>query len=303
MVRTSRSSALSACRLQPIMPMDMALPLCLPTEEFVYRTRPQTFKPALSSCLRFPPPCVDQTPPADGPPPRRDSGKAKKQVTFADHRGLSLTKVKVFSQFSDPIDVPVNIQVTLSSAPSLPAEEDKLVLDFTQPSSDYLHFRQSLETNLVCLEHCMLKEKALAGTVKVKNVSFEKSVKLRVTFDSWRSHSDVDCEYVKNTYPSSYSDTFSFTVPLPEQLPPHERVEFAVCYEVDGREHWDSNQGSNYRIVWSSTRRSQQDACRRHTDSFDFGIHFDRYGSPTCSHGIFPDWPSYAGYENSGPYY
>ncbi|XP_054468512.1 protein phosphatase 1 regulatory subunit 3B [Anoplopoma fimbria] len=286
------------------MPIDMALPMFLSKEEFVYRTSPKTCKPALNSCLRFQRSrCVEQTDPEDGRASRRDSKKVKKQVTFADHRGLSLTKVKMFSQFDDPIEIPLNIQEMLSSALSLTAEEDRLVLDFTQPSSDYLHFRQSLERNFVCLEHCVLKEKALAGTVKVKNVSFEKSVKLRVTFDGWKSHSDVDCEYLKDSYPSSYSDTFSFSASLPDQLESHQRVEFAVCYEVGGREYWDSNQGGNYRIVWSSSRWSRPDACSRHRDSFDFGIHFDRYGSPICSHGILPDWPSYARYENTGPYY
>nr|XP_046231623.1 protein phosphatase 1 regulatory subunit 3B [Scatophagus argus] len=278
------------------MPIDMALPLYLSKEEFVYRTSPKTHKPALSSCLRFERSlCVDQA--EDAKSSRKDSRRAKKQVTFADQRGLPLTKVKIFSEFSDPIDIPLNIQEMLSSALSATAEEDKLVLDFDQPSSDYLRFRQSLDRSLVCLEHCVLKEKALEGTVKVRNVSFEKRVKLRVTFDTWKSHTDVDCVYVKDTYPSSYSDTFSFRVSLPGELRPHEHVEFAVRYEVDGGEYWDSNQGNNYRIVWSSMKSS------RHTDSFDFGIHFDRYGSPTCSHGILPDWPSYAGYENTGPYY
>ncbi|XP_071328177.1 protein phosphatase 1 regulatory subunit 3B [Trachinotus anak] len=284
------------------MPIDMALPLFLSNEDFVYRTTPKTCKPALSSCLRFQPPhCENQ--PEVGRSSTKDTRKARKQVTFADQKGLSLTKVKVFSPLSDPIDIPLNIQEMLSSAVSLAAEEDRLVLDFTQPSSDYLHFRQSLERNRVSLEHCVLKEKALAGTVKVRNVSFEKSVRLRVTFDTWKSHTDVDCVYMKDAYPSSYSDTFSFEVSLPEELQPYERVEFAICYEAGGREYWDSNQGDNYRVVWSSMKRGRQEACSRHTNSCDFGIHFDRYGSPTCSHGIFPDWPSYAGYEDIGPYY
>lgn len=273
------------------MPIDMALPLYLSNEGFAYRTTPITCKPAPTSCLRFQSRCVD------GLSSTKDTRKAKKQVTFADHKGLSLTRVKVFSPFSDPIHIPLNVQEALSSAVPLKVDEDRLVLDFPQPSSDYLLFRQSLERNFVSLEHCMLKDQALAGTVKVKNLSFEKSVRLRVTFDTWKTHTDVDCVYVEDAYPSSYSDTFSFQVPLPEELPPHEWVEFAVCYEVDGRQHWDSNHGRNYRVVWSSMRRSH------HTDSFHFGIHFDRYGSPTCSHGIFPDWPSYAGYEDIGPYY
>ncbi|XP_069369841.1 protein phosphatase 1 regulatory subunit 3B [Paralichthys olivaceus] len=282
------------------MSINMALPLYLPQEEFVYRTTSTTFKPA----LRFQQSdCVDKSEPDERAASSGDAGEAKKKVWFADDRGLSLTKVKVFSQFNDPIDIPANIQEMLSASLSLTAEDDKLVLDFAQPSSDYLLFHQRLERNLVSLERCVLKDKTLTGTIKVRNTSFEKRVKLRVTFDTWMSHMDVDCMYTKDTYPSSHSDTFSFEVSLPEDLLPHQHVEFAVCYEVDRCKFWDSNHGNNYRIVWSSMKMSQPGACGRHTSSQDFGIHFDPYGSPTCSHGIFPDWPSYAGYENIGPYY
>ncbi|XP_043951985.1 protein phosphatase 1 regulatory subunit 3B isoform X2 [Gambusia affinis] len=279
---------------EPDMPMDVTLPLFLAKEEFVF-TAPSTVQ---TSCLRFQhTTCLNKTEPEGGAITNKDT-KTKKRVSFADHKGLSLTKVKIFSKFTDPIEIPVNIQEMLSSKLTLSStEEDKLVLDFTQPSSDYLLFRQNLEQNLVSLEHCVLKEKAFAGTVKVKNVSFEKSVMLRVTFDSWKSHTDVGCEYVKDTYPTSFSDTFSFEVSLPAEMWPNEQVQFAVCYKVSGTEYWDSNQGQNYRIVRSYMKKN------RHSDSSQFGIHFDRYGSPTCSLGLFPDWPSYAGYENIGPYY
>ncbi|XP_053196644.1 protein phosphatase 1 regulatory subunit 3B [Scomber japonicus] len=294
MVHKSSCSVLSV--LPAIMPIDMALPLYLSKEEFVYMT-PETCDPPLSFQRSH---CVEPIrAEADGSSTKHHR-KTKKTVTFADHRGLSLTRVKIFSQFNDPIDIPLNIQEMLSSALSVTAEEDRLVLDFSQPSSDYLQFRQSVERNFVSLEHCVLKKKSLAGTVKVKNLSFEKSVKLRVTFDSWKSHRDVACEYMRDSYPSSYSDTFSFRVSLPDELRPHETIEFAVCYNVDGCEYWDSNQGRNYRILWSSMRRPDETASSLHRD---FGIHFDRYAGPTCSHGILPDWPSYAGYENIGPYY
>uniref|UniRef100_A0A087X5H0 NACHT domain-containing protein n=1 Tax=Poecilia formosa TaxID=48698 RepID=A0A087X5H0_POEFO len=216
------------------MPMDVTMPLYLSKEEFVFTTTSTVQKSVRSSCLRFQhTTCVNKTEPEDGAITSKDT-KKKKRVTFADHKGLSLTKVKIFSKFTDPIEIPANIQEMLSSKLTLSSmEEDKLVLDFTQPSSDYLLFRQNLEQNLVSLEHCVLKEKAFAGTVKVKNVSFEKSVMLRVTFDSWKSHTDVSCEYVKDTYPTSYSDTFSFEVSLPAEMWPNEQVEFAVCYKQD----------------------------------------------------------------------
>ncbi|XP_026030447.1 protein phosphatase 1 regulatory subunit 3B [Astatotilapia calliptera] len=280
------------------MPIDMTLPLYLSKEDFSYRKPRKTCKPALRFQHSH---LLDQSELQDDRSISKNGTKTKKRVTFADHKGLALTRVKMFSPFSDPIDIPMNIQEQLSSALSLKAEDDRLVLGFAQPASDYLLFRQRLEENLICLEHCLLKEKAFAGTVKVRNVSFEKSVKVRVTFDSWKSHTDVDCVYMKDSYPSLHHDTFSFEVSVSGELKPHERIEFAVCYQVDGCEHWDSNQGNNYSITWSSMRRGHQQAWSR--PSCDYGVHFDRYGSPTCSHGIFPDWPGYAGYENIGPYY
>ncbi|XP_030579796.1 protein phosphatase 1 regulatory subunit 3B [Archocentrus centrarchus] len=298
MVLGSSSSVLCVLPPESTMPIDTTVPLYLCNEEFSYRKSAKTCKPALRFQLSH---RLDQAELEDGRCSSKNETKAKKRVTFADHKGLALTKVKVFSPFSESIDIPVNIQEMLSSALSLTAEEDRLVLGFTQPSSDYLLFRQRLEQNLVCLEHCLLKEKAFAGTVKVRNVSFEKSVKVRVTFDFWKSHTDVDCVYMKDSYPSLHHDTFSFEVSLSSELKPHERIEFAVCYQVDGCEYWDSNQGNNYSIMWSSMKSAHQHICS--SPSFEFGVHFDRYGSPTCSHGIFPDWPGYAGYENIGPYY
>lgn len=229
----------------------------------------------------------------------------KKQVSFADHKGLALTRVKVFSEFEDSIDIPLNIQELLRSALRV-SDKDALVLDFVQPSSDYLLFRHRLEQNYVCLEHCTLKERALAGTVKVKNLSFEKSVKLRVTFDTWKSHADVECQFMKNTYTDEDRDTFAFEVSLPSEARPHEGIEFAILYEVAGVQHWDSNEGQNYGIVPSALKKEHQNSLNRspsRNGTSDWGFQFDCYGSPRCSNGIFPDWPGFHGYEEIGRYY
>lgn len=287
------------------MPVDLTMPLLLSNGNYHSKRRPGHMKP-MQPCLH---PDDHQT--ASRGCPKQQSQldqvsttkSKKKQVSFADHRGMALTRVKVFSEFEDPIDIPLNIQELLHSAVSL-SEKDTLVLDFAQPSADYLLFRQRLECNYVCLEHCTLKERALAGTVKVKNLAFEKFVKLRVTFDTWKSHVDVPCQYMKDTYSSKDRDTFAFEVNLPSIVRLHERIEFAVLYEVDGVQHWDSNEGQNYRIIPSSLKKDQQcPPSPTQNGTSDWGIHFDRYGSPRCSHGIFPDWPGYTSYEEVGPYY
>nr|XP_046225752.1 protein phosphatase 1 regulatory subunit 3B-like isoform X2 [Oncorhynchus gorbuscha] len=238
------------------MPIELAMPLYLSNDDFCYTRSPkslQPLRPCLKPCMRFKP----SAPPMQTEPDllHEKNGKPKRRVSFADHKGLALTK--------------------------------------------------RLETELVCLEHCMLNEKALSGTVKVKNLSFEKSVKVRVTFDTWKSYTDFECQYLKDTYTGSNYDTFAFVVSLPAELRPHKHIEFAICYKVNGQTYWDGNQGRNYRIIWSALKMdghcSFSNNQQRH--SFDLGIQFDFYGSPRCSHGMFPEWPSYAGYEDIRPYY
>ena len=291
------------------MPIDLVLPHYLSNDELGYRKIP---KPCLNPTLTFAshPRGVDHRIDSNDVlhnDKNKKEKKTKKSVSFADHKGLSLTRVKTFSGSKDPIEIPLNIQKLFSGSARLSAVEeeegaDRLVLDFTQPSADYLQFRRRLAWSNVCLEHCMLKEKTLAGTVRVKNLSLEKRVNVRVTFDSWKSHTNVTCAYVMSTYPDTEHDTFSFEVFLPDVLVPDERIEFAICYEVGGGVHWDSNQGKNYKVVWSSQRERGHHRQGRRRSSL-LGIHFDTYGSPTCSHGLFPDWPGYDMYENIGPYY
>ncbi|XP_066501926.1 protein phosphatase 1 regulatory subunit 3B [Hoplias malabaricus] len=293
------------------MPVELAMPIFLSNEEFQNRKTSKYQRP-LRPCLH--PSSVPQLSFHSALQQSELNGmsrslkvhsKVKKQVSFADHKGLALTMVKIFSEFDDPIDVPLTIQELFSSALSVSKEEEKLVLDFPQPSADYLQFRQRIEEDFVCLENCMLKDRSVAGTVKVKNLSFEKSVKVRITFDTWKSYKDVDCEYIKDTYVGSDRDTFSFEVDLPEQMPPHERIEFAIFYEVNGVTYWDSNKAQNYKIIHPLLKKDSNDlsSIQQHCGVSDWDVHFDRFGSPRCSHGIFAEWRSYAGCEDLGPYY
>nr|XP_038964424.1 protein phosphatase 1 regulatory subunit 3B-like [Rattus norvegicus] len=156
--------------------------------------------------------------------------KVKKRVSFADNQGLALTMVKVFSEFNEPLDIPFNITELLGNTVSLTtAESESFVLDFPQPSADYLDFRNQLQTNHVCLENCVLKDKAIAGTVKVQSLAFKKVVKIRMPFDTWKSFTDFPCQYVKDTFAGSDRDMFSFDIILPDKIQSYERMEFAVC--------------------------------------------------------------------------
>ncbi|GAA5978588.1 hypothetical protein JCM10908_004414 [Rhodotorula pacifica] len=93
--------------------------------------------------------------------------------------------------------------------------------------------------------------KNIKGTVRVKNLAFEKWVAIRFTLDHWRTVSEVSAEYLDSP-PSKAGaqDRFTFTIKLQDLL---SRIEdktmfLAVRYTVGGREIWDNNDGQNYRI-------------------------------------------------------
>lgn len=93
--------------------------------------------------------------------------------------------------------------------------------------------------------------KNIKGTVRVKNLAFEKWVAIRFTLDHWRTVSEVSAEYLDSP-PSraGVQDRFTFTIRLQDLL---SRIEdktmfLAVRYTVGGREIWDNNDGQNYRI-------------------------------------------------------
>ncbi|KAM8938677.1 protein phosphatase 1 regulatory subunit 3B [Pelodytes ibericus] len=225
--------------------------------------------------------------------------KVKKRVTFADSRGLALTMVKVFSDLDDQLEIPFNITELIDNIVSLTTvERERLVLDFVQPSADYLDFRNRLQADFVCLENCMVQEKALVGTVKVKNLAFQKSVKIRLTFNSWQTFFDHECQYVKDTYAGSDRDTFSFAVSLPENIQSNERIEFAICFECAGKTYWDSNKGQNYSIICRDPKRLP---VFHRAQNYNFSS--DPFGSPPSSYGIYPEWSSYSGFDKLGPYY
>ncbi|XP_006002893.1 protein phosphatase 1 regulatory subunit 3C-like [Latimeria chalumnae] len=187
----------------------------------------------------------------------------KKKVVFADMKGLSLTAVHIFSDMEDALPglhfkFP-SLGDTKFTFRNSSLEGSRLALDFTPPSANYLSLRNKLHKNSVCLENCIIRENCIAGTVKVRNVAFEKKVQVRITFNSWQTFMDVDCSYMHNTYNSTESDTFSFEIDLPKTLKPWERIEFCVSFRCGENCYWDNNDGENYRVVcerWQQSRAS-----------------------------------------------
>jgi hypothetical protein len=81
-------------------------------------------------------------------------------------------------------------------------------LNFNQPASDYVKFRQKIEQNYVSLENVLLNRFQINGTIKVKNIHFHKQVFVRCSFNNWTSYQDYQAQFVPNDY-YTVSSTFN----------------------------------------------------------------------------------------------
>ncbi|KAM6964344.1 LOW QUALITY PROTEIN: protein phosphatase 1 regulatory subunit 3C-B-like [Tautogolabrus adspersus] len=322
----------------PIMPVDMAMRICLASSPPLHTLlsnydnallrRCEPLRPCLTSsrcddCNNITTATTSSTTVSSETDGRltwlSKKKKKKKNVVFADSRGLALTAIHVFNEFEE--DLLTELQYHLTEIEGATAElhlgDNKgrgsaLLLEFTPPAADYLDLRNRLKAQQVCLETCLVQDHLLSGTVQVRNLCFDKSVTVRITFDSWRSYQDVPGVYLNNVYGCPDTDTFSFSVLVPESLGPSHRVEFCIQYQTPEHTFWDNNNGDNYRLSVADSNRSSvhcEDSVtglhiqRDHAGEKREGVEFDPFGSPRTSAGIFPEWQSCVRGETSSPYW
>ncbi|XP_041968842.1 protein phosphatase 1 regulatory subunit 3C [Aricia agestis] len=218
---------------------------------------------------------------------RISSDKKKKNVVFADDRGFALEQIRFMTE---PSHVPPYWALKIVPSPPLERKPPPKVVDlweatFPQPASDYIGFRSRITEKCVSLENVIVKQNecAVDGTVKVKNLDFNKEVFIRSTADGWRTNEDTYCAFVESGPPSAKGvptyDTFGFRL----QLPIHsKRLDFCVCFRCKGVEYWDNNNGNNYTISKSSARGSSAISCAR----INYG---NSWTAPTDS-GSTPYW-------------
>ncbi|VVC45297.1 Immunoglobulin-like fold,CBM21 (carbohydrate binding type-21) domain [Cinara cedri] len=197
--------------------------------------------------------------------------RRKKKVVFADDRGLSLTQVRLMNEPSNQPPKLLTVQQYLNQQSAAPAMGAGVALNkhmadqlwhlrFSQPASNYLDFRNRLDTNNISLENVIVKwpDHRVVGTVKVRNLSYDKEVFVRYTEDRWVTHRDALCTYVQQNITAMNAngscsvapapvqniyDTFSFCLQLPTSAT---AMEFAVCYKNVEFECWDNNDNKNY---------------------------------------------------------
>ncbi|KAM4692122.1 protein phosphatase 1 regulatory subunit 3D [Rhinophrynus dorsalis] len=180
------------------------------------------------------------------------------KVRFADSLGLELAEVKVFNAADYP-SIPLHVLSRLSINSDLCCSQDLefsiqyLEPDFQLPPADSGEFLNRLQEHGVCLEKVSSsEEQGISGTIRVLNIAFEKKVLVRYSFTDWKTHCEVGAAWQSSDIGTN-SDRFAFVLPLPpflQQICPV--IQFAVSYQVAGREYWDNNLGKNYTFTYRS---------------------------------------------------
>ncbi|KAL0182301.1 hypothetical protein M9458_021676 [Cirrhinus mrigala] len=242
-----------------VMPMDLAMHAHFspPVSQLLGMSALRTSPPNVSSpelqLSRLSPPSPTYSLSSSSSTSSLSSGspgtpRKKKRVVFADAKGLSLTSVRLFTTDPSETETEDALQPEEHVKPRTPMQSMtlRLKLGFPLPVPD----RASLKENYVQLESCGLTEKAFSGTVRVCNIKYDKTVFIRITFDSWRSHKDIPCTYVREQNGSLETELFSFNVPLPSDLDPKEHVEFFIVFRPGNTMQCvDNNRGKNYCIL------------------------------------------------------
>lgn len=180
------------------------------------------------------------------------------RVRFADALGLELTQVKVFNAGDDP-SVPLHVLSRLAinsdlccSSQELEFKLQCLVPDFPPPI-EASSFGDRLAQQFVCLERVTCSDLGISGTVRVRNVAFEKQVVVRYTFSGWRSTHEAVARWRGPAGAEGTEDIFAFSFPVPPfLLELGSQVHFAVRYRVAGAEYWDNNGGHDYSLTCRS---------------------------------------------------
>lgn len=181
----------------------------------------------------------------------------RKSVHFADTKGLALvstcffTKEKTWLETVTEQDHFGRIRTAfrkLRQAKHRPGnEKGTRLLNYKSPIP-MRQFEENILKNNVCLEKTYCNRNGVYGRIQVKNIAFEKDIKVRYTLNSWATFEDRKAKYIPGASIGN-NDTFFFHIPASVSSS-QQKMEFAISYKVSDETYWDNNFGDNYRLLY-----------------------------------------------------
>lgn len=145
----------------------------------------------------------------------------------------------------------------------------EIVHNDTPHNSNSLNFLRLNTHNEVILESLKLNsnKNALIGFVFVQNISFQKQIIVKLTYDNWKSFIEIDnSNYISSNHLFNYSsknsityDKFSFIIKL-DLLSTYSKnldIKFCIEYITNGTSYWDNNNTRDYSVKLIKQRPQQ----------------------------------------------
>lgn len=200
--------------------------------------------------------------------------KKLKRVKFADDVGRPLAEVRVM--LDNPTAPPLLSFRTFPDTQANGEENAQPLLIAPDPQPLYRpNFEEDLQRNLVAVENVLVDRFDLTCTIQVSNQPSSKRVFGRCTMDSWQNHQDVQASYSQAVRPGV--DRYSFSLTIPTSSDRSKSIQFAVCYEADGTQNWDNNEGNNFILRWNE-KAEEKPFEDSNANNLDYG------GFVWCSH-------------------
>ena len=189
----------------------------------------------------------------------------RKSVRFADALGLDLEVVRNILESESPPDYP---SMAMAACSAVLSDSDDTVgtvtilprflsMSFVQPGGQSDFLTRVYKQN-ICLENAVVSDFTVLGTIKVRNICYNKSVKIRYSADGWKTFGDIPALYVLNSCDGP-TDRYSFGLSAPRDMSVGDRLEFCICFKADSQEYWDNNFDQNYSLLCHSHSEAVED--------------------------------------------
>ena len=203
----------------------------------------------------------------------------KRSISFS----RDIEHICLFKKFESPRTIATNEQYSLADHGDLDAESISGSFDSVESSWKILGTNRPPPFRLSDMGALTLEDvyfatdslynhgssrssgRSLVVDILVRNISFKKYVGVRYSRDNWATWFERPASFVGSVSPSHQIheglDRFRFEIQLDEEFANTGRqkeatFQFALKYEVCGRDHWDSNSKQNYQVSAGTLKQS-----------------------------------------------
>lgn len=188
---------------------------------------------------------------------------------------------------------------------------EELILDFPQPSADYLSFRNHFQKNSVCLENCSLQERTVRTVRRWRTWALRRRFRSGSLLTPGRATTYVDCAYMKEMCARWLGEWHLLVCHwnLPSVIPTRRKLSSVSPTMLARAGLLGQQRGSELQnrpctveTRWGADTDGQPGLCLPPGTTCQGELESTVFGSPRLASGLFPEWQSWGRMENLASY-